>query len=97
MCRYPWAPPLAEGGPAQALLGLRPDEPRPAGTSLEGIHGRLITGDKHPEPVSAPAGVGAPGEDVAGMVKRRGHAAAAAVAAHPVGGAPNKPEENVFA
>ncbi len=47
-------------------------------------------------PASPPAGVGAPGEDVAGMIKARAEAARAAVADHPIGGAPNKPEENVF-
>lgn len=81
----------------QALLGLRPEEPRPASSALHGDDSVRITGDDHPQAVSAPAGVGAPGADVAGMVRRRGKAAAAAVAAGPIGGAPNKPEENVFA
>jgi hypothetical protein len=84
LCRYPWAAPLAEGGPGPALLGLRPEGRR------DGTAGR----DR--QPVAAPAGVGEPGEDVAGAVKRRVQQATQAVAQRPVGGAPNKPHENVF-
>ncbi|KAI8476682.1 MAG: hypothetical protein J3K34DRAFT_463670 [Monoraphidium minutum] len=101
---YPWAPPLIEGGPGPALLGLRPVG---GGGDTAAVRGRPGAGEMpeavaraaataRPEPVHAPAGAGAPGEDVAEVVRQRVRKATAAVAERPIGGAPNKPGESVF-